>query len=157
ADTDFVGGKTRGEDNSSLPLVYQTARADPNGFAYVIPNLKPSTAYNVTLDFAEIVPQFYTGGRNFNVPINGAQLLTNFDIVSAGAAGRPNTPIEEPFQATADANGVMVLQFSAFALVNGIEITARGSITSASSTAFTVGQAGTFTVTTTGPSTPTIT
>ena len=46
-----------------------------------MPGLTPGGSYNVRLDFAEI---FFAspGQRVFNVAINGAAVLKNFDIVA---------------------------------------------------------------------------
>ena len=63
------------------------------------------------------------GQRQFNVAINGAQVLANFDIFKA--AGGSNIAIAEPFSAHADATGKITIAFSATinnASVAGIEI-----------------------------------
>ena len=60
------------------------------------------------LDFAD---PWSTGAgqRQFNVGINGTQVLTNFDIVAA--AGGPDKAVAEMFTATADANGQITVEF----------------------------------------------
>jgi hypothetical protein len=57
--------------------VYQHARAGT--FTYTIPGLTAGTQYPVLLHFAET---YFTaaGDRVFNVAINGATVLNNFDI-----------------------------------------------------------------------------
>jgi hypothetical protein len=62
----------------------------------------------VRLHFAEI---YYTapGQRVFDVSINGATVLTNFDKVAA--AGAANAAIVRDFPATANASGQIVLRF----------------------------------------------
>src|SRR5689334_5824806 len=66
--------------NSQDMAIYRSGRAGLYGdFAYNIPVANGS--YNVTLHFAEI--QYWNkGDRIFNVAINGAQVLTNFDILA---------------------------------------------------------------------------
>jgi hypothetical protein len=48
--------------------------------------------------------------RQFNVLINGSQVLTNFDIVAM--TGAKNKAIEEQFQATANSAGQFIIQFT---------------------------------------------
>ena len=75
----------------------------------------------MNLKFAEI---YYTtaGGRIFNVAINGAPVLSNFDIAAQGGAF---TAVDKPFPVTVT-NGQIAIQFSQgsadWPLVNGIEI-----------------------------------
>ena len=131
ADTDFTGGtasSTTATINTSLvanpaPLaVYQTERF--GDFTYTIPNLTPGASYTVNLHFAEI---YWTaaGKREFNVLINGATALTNFDVFAA--AGGENIAIVKSFPATAASNGTITIQFTTGAAdlpkVSGIEIT----------------------------------
>jgi len=121
-DADFTGGSSVSTTNTisgtTTPAVYQTARhALPT---YTIP--LPDGTYTVVLKFAEI--QYgATGKRQFNVSINGAQVLTNFDIVAA--AGAANTAVDLPFPATAS-SGAITIQFTSGAagvpLINGITI-----------------------------------
>src|SRR2546427_799579 len=62
--------------------VYQTEVGGPS--TYTFNNLIPPTNYPVRLHFAEISPSVTTNGnRQFNVIINGTQVLTNFDIFAA--------------------------------------------------------------------------
>src|SRR4051812_45479626 len=69
--------------NSQDLALYRSGRAGLYGdFAYNIPVANGS--YNVTLLFAEI--QYWNkGDRIFNVSMNGAQVLTNFDILANAA------------------------------------------------------------------------
>ncbi len=88
--------------------IYQGERYGAS-FAYTLPNLTPGKTYTLRLHFAET---YYTtiGGREFNVLINGKQVLTNFDIVAAAGAGfKANI---QTFPATATSQGTIVLQFT---------------------------------------------
>jgi hypothetical protein len=90
ADTDFSGGTVATSTNAiAFPAavlnpvpteVYQTERW--SAFTYTVPGLIGGQAYTVRLHFAEV---YWTavGQRELNVPINGTQVPTNFDIVKA--------------------------------------------------------------------------
>ncbi len=68
------------------PAVYQTERW--SNCSYTLPNLMPGRDYLVRLHFAEISPSVTTtNDRRFHVAINGATVLTNFDIF-AEAGGK---------------------------------------------------------------------
>jgi len=87
-----------------------------------MPGLTPGTSYTVRLHFAE---SFYTttGQRSFNVTINGATVLSNFD--PATAAGAVNRAVVEQFTAVADSGGKINIAFSTVVsqpFVNGIEV-----------------------------------
>jgi hypothetical protein len=108
--------------NAPPQSVYQTDRWAPT-LTYTIPNLTPNASYTVRLHFAEC---WFTsaGQRLFNVSINGAQVLTNFDVFQA--AGGENIAIAKSFVSTADATGNITIFMSATvnnALISGIEIT----------------------------------
>jgi len=130
ADEDFSGGSessTTAAINTSLvanpapQAVYQTERF--GDFTYTLPNLTAGAAYTVNLHFAET---YWTaaGKREFNVLINGTQVLTNFDVFAA--AGGENIAIVKSFPATANASGTITIQFTTGAAdlpkVSGIEI-----------------------------------
>lgn len=115
---------TAGVVDPAPMAVYQTRYTTffSNSFTYTIPNLSPGGSYTVRLHFAE---DYWTnvGQREFNVSLNGTQVLTNFDIVSA--AGGPNQAVVEQFNTTADSNGNITLVFTNVvdaACVNGVEI-----------------------------------
>jgi hypothetical protein len=76
----------------------------------------------VRLHFAE--SYFSTAGqRFFNVAINGATVLANFDI--ATVAGGVNKALVEQFTATADSTGNINITFTwqtNWPLVNAVEI-----------------------------------
>jgi hypothetical protein len=129
ADTDFTGGTavtstntidTSGVTNPAPVAVYQSNRFGT--FSYTIPGLTAGKSYTVRLHFAET---YWTaaGKRTFNVSINGAQVLTNFDIFAT--AGAANKAVIEQFTATASSSGAITIQFTSVvdnAQVNGIEI-----------------------------------
>jgi hypothetical protein len=129
ADEDFTGGataavtnaiSTTGVTNPAPQSVYQHNRY--GNFTYTVPGLTAGASYNVRLDFAE---EYWTtaGSREFNVLINGTQVLTDFDIFAT--AGGEYIAVDESFTATASSAGAITLQFVTVkdnAQVNGIEI-----------------------------------
>ena len=115
-DTDFTGGATyanstpvtvAGVANAAPVAVYQDQREGV--FTYTVPGLIANSKRTVTLHFAEL---YWTkpGLREFNVSINGAPALTNFDIVQT--AGSAYKAVVKQFTATANANGQIVIQFT---------------------------------------------
>jgi hypothetical protein len=103
ADTDSSGGQTSyardfvvtgGVPNAAPPAVYRTERY--GNFTYTVPNLVPGIDYIVRLHFAEIYWKA-AGKRLFNVSINNAQVLRNFDIYAA--AGGSDRAIVKEFTA----------------------------------------------------------
>lgn len=138
ADTAYTGGAlssgtTATIDTSAVsdpaPMqVYQSARIDD--FTYAYQGLTPGALYTVRLHFAEYIWSA-SGQREFNVAINGTQVLTNFDIYAA--AGAKNKAIVEQFNETANANGQIVIVFSDGAvgspMVQGLELIAGATPT----------------------------
>jgi hypothetical protein len=135
ADIDFSGGTvssgtttaitTSGVTNPAPQSVYRHGRW--GAFSYVLPNLTPSGAYTVRLHFAEYVASA-AGQRTFNVSVNGAQVLTNFDIFVA-AGGKFKAFATPAFPAAADATGKITVAFTNVvdhAIVQGIELQAAG-------------------------------
>ena len=136
ADEDFNGGSTinhantidlTGVTNPAPAAVYQTAHV--GNFTYTIPGFAPGSTQTVRLHFAET---FFTtaGSRTFNVSINGAQVLSNFDIFAA--AGAQNKAIIKEFSEAANSSGQYVIQFTSVinqSLVSGIETTGNASCT----------------------------
>lgn len=105
-------------NSQDMPL-YRSGRAGLwADFAYSIP--VPNGSYNVALHFAEI--QYWnTGDRVFNVVINGATVLSNFDIL-ANAAPRAVFIQQFPVNVT---NGSIQIAFNGVhnrGLVNAIQI-----------------------------------
>jgi len=129
ADEDVTGGtavtttKTvdlTGVTNPAPEAVYQSNHF--GNFTYSFGGLTAGSSQTIRLHFAET---YWTavGSRIFNVSINGAQVLTNFDIVSA--AGAANKAVIEQFTANADSGGRVTIQFATVkdnAQVNGIEV-----------------------------------
>jgi hypothetical protein len=132
ADTDYTttsGGTyatgnaidTSGVTNPAPVAVYQTERWGT--FTYTVTNLTPRRSYLVRLHFAEI---FFnsSGQREFNVAINGQQVLTNFDPFAA--AGAADKAVIEEFTATSDRSGRIVVQFligaANYPKLSGIEV-----------------------------------
>src|SRR5512142_2178578 len=114
ADVDFSGGSTYSVtaaiDTSQLSgtippqAVLQSERYGE--FTYTLPGLTPGGAYSVTLYFDEV---YWTaaGQRTFNVAVNGATVLSAFDIFAA--AGGANKAIARTFDTTASPSGQIVI------------------------------------------------
>jgi hypothetical protein len=86
-----------------------------------------STTSVVTLYFAETYLTS-SGGRLFNVSINGTVALTSFDIFAS--AGGQNKAIGQSFTTTADGSGQIVIQLIAGTenpKINGISISPESS------------------------------
>ena len=133
ADEYFTGGtasstaatiSTANVTNPAPEAVYQSQRY--GNFTYTLPGFTAGTTYLVRLHFDE----FYwtaAGKREFNVLINGTQVLTNFDIFAT--AGGENIAVAEQFNAVANSSGQIVIQFVSVidnAEINGIEIETSG-------------------------------
>jgi hypothetical protein len=111
---------TTGVTNPAPQAVYQSARA--GSFTYTIPSFNPGDSHLVRLHFAET---YFSapGKRVFDVSINGAEVLTNFDIYAA--AGAENKAIVEQFTETANSSGQYVIEFTSVvnqSLISGIQI-----------------------------------
>jgi hypothetical protein len=129
ADQSFTGGSATIHANpidvsavtSPAPAaVYQTARL--GSFTYMIPGFSPGSTHTVRLHFAETYFGA-VGARVFNVTLNGAAVLTNFDIFkTAGAKNKANV---QTFSSVADSSGsyvVVVTKIVDNGLLSGIEI-----------------------------------
>ena len=134
ADTNYQNGNkaafsdpidTSGVSNPAPQEVYQTERyaKTQTSFTYTIP-VPAGVSYIVRLHFAELFYNVTTGQRQFNVSINGTQVLTNFDVYHA-AGDMSDKAVIETFSAGVS-NGNIVIVFSdgatGAAEVNGIEI-----------------------------------
>jgi hypothetical protein len=115
SDRFFSGGSTystttavnvSGVANPAPAAVYQTERY--GNFTYTFTWLAPGAAYTVRLHFAEIYWNS-AGARVFNVSINGAQVLANFDIFAT--AGSAFKAVTQDFSATADGSGQILIQY----------------------------------------------
>jgi chitodextrinase len=137
ADEDYAGGtaadtaaaiNTSQVSNPAPQAVYQYERY--GDFTYTIPNLTAGASYTVNLSFAEI---YWTaaGKREFNVLINGTQVLTNFDIFAT--AGGEDIAIVKSFAATASSTGTITIQFTTGAAdnpkISGIQIVTAAATT----------------------------
>ena len=129
ADCNFSGGLT-GKTSVAIDVshikspaphaVYQTERW--GDFTYTITGLTPGAFYTVRMHFSELFWD-HAGARIFNVSINGAAALSNFDIFKAAGAARV-ADVEE-FLATPDVNGEMTIAYKGVvdqAKSSGIEI-----------------------------------
>ena len=106
--------------NPAPPAVYQSERF--GDFTYTLPNLTPGASYALRLHFAETYWNS-AGQRLFNVSINGAPALTNFDVFAA--AGGANKALIKTFPVTADANGKVAVVFTSvkdYAKLSGLEL-----------------------------------
>lgn len=136
-DTLYTGNPIAGTSDRYL---YGTARYGLYGnFGYNIP--VPNGSYKLTLKFAEIQ---YTakGARVFNVTVNGAGVLTNFDILNEVAA---YTALDKSFPVNVT-DGYINIQFTGvmrYGIVNGILIEASSTTISVSPSQVTLGPGGT--------------
>src|ERR1017187_7084808 len=132
ADEDVTGGGTENNGGATVTIpvgmvgaapqaVYQTMH---NGaFTYAIPGLTAGKTYIVNLHFNEDWVGIPTNGRIFNILINGATALSNFNI--APTAGGSNIANIQSFTATADSTGKITVAATAVTnnpIIAGIEI-----------------------------------
>ena len=122
ADTGSTGGYSWSANNAiantNTPALYQSCRYGPS-FNYQFP--VPNGNYTVNLKFAE-VSRTAPGQRAFNVAVNGAPVLSNFDIFAQ--AGGEFIALDRTFPVTVS-GGRIVVQFSAgtdWPLVSAIEV-----------------------------------
>jgi hypothetical protein len=120
-DTHSIAINTLFDSRPAPQSVYQSERRGV--MTYTMPGLTANAPYTVDLHFAE--SSFNSvGAREFNVLINGTQVLTNFDIFAA--TGGENMAILKSFPATANGSGEIVIQFAAGSAdepkIDGIEI-----------------------------------
>lgn len=129
ADANFAGGiaastsasiDRAGLTNPAPESVYQSERY--GNMTYMLPGLSAGAAYRVRLHFAET---YWSGAgqRRFNVSINGATVLNNFDVFAA--AGAKNRAIIREFDTIANGSGQIIIQFISLvdsAKVSGVEI-----------------------------------
>lgn len=138
ADTDFVNGTTsyvRGANaridasapNAAPEDVYLTYRQSAGSFSYVLKGGSLYGGYSspfVRLHFAEVLG-LRAGQRQFNVTINYAQVLTNFDIAAA-AGDVDDKAVVVDVPGGPDQSGTVTITFSpgaaAYPIVQGIEL-----------------------------------
>ena len=150
ADTGFSGGSTYSVTTSidtsqlsgTIPpqAVLQSERYGE--FSYTLGGFTAGSAQAVTLYFAEV---YWTaaGQRTFNVSINGATVLSAFDIfAAAGGAGKA---ISRTFNTTANGSGQVVVQFTSAGGPDNPKVAAItvGAGTSGNTYALTVAKSGT--------------
>ena len=116
-----------GVANAAPAAVYQTYRS--GACSYTVPNLPPGATCTVRLHFTE--PSWTQAGqRQFNVSINGVQVLTNFDIFAM--AGAEWQAVVETFSTEADVNGKVTIALTngnaSIPLICGIEVLVNTSI-----------------------------
>jgi|GEM_PF-476877 len=98
---------TSGVTNPAPTAVYQSVRWNPS-FTYTLTGYTANAAYTVRLHFVEL--SFTSpGSRKFNVAINGASVLSNFDIF---AQVGQNHALVQQFNATANSSGQIVVAFT---------------------------------------------
>jgi|GEM_PF-509694 len=130
ADGNYSGGASNGNANAisgtNDPTLYQTEHWG-SSFSYAF-NV-PAGSYQVSLKFAEIFDNA-AGQRIFNVSINGAQVLTNFDIFAEVGANKADDKVFNNIQPS---NGQIVVQFASAAgspdvnaKVSALQIVAQG-------------------------------
>lgn len=109
--------------NTSDPSLYQDCRW--GNFSYNFP--VPNGSYTVTLKFAELA-LWGSGARQFNVSINGSQVLSNFDIFAQ--AGGMYIAVDRSFPVSVT-GGQISIQFSQgaanYPMVNALSIVAGGT------------------------------
>ncbi len=122
ADTDFSGGGTYRKrkavitGNGAVPAdVYRYER--DGDFSYNLTGLTPNAPHLLELHFAEIYHSDL-GERVFDVLVNGALVLDNYDILSV--SGAKNAAVVESFNTNADSNGNIVVTF--VTLVNNAKV-----------------------------------
>jgi beta-glucosidase-like glycosyl hydrolase len=153
ADTYFTGGTsnsvgttidTSAVTNPAPQAVYQSNRYGAT--TYTLPGFTPGTTYTVRLHFAET---YWTQAsqRLFNLTINGASILTNFDIFASAGAG--NKASVQSFNLQPNSSGQFVIAMTNvvdYAQINGIEIypASRATVPVVTSTITATGMAGYF-------------
>jgi fibronectin type 3 domain-containing protein len=118
---------TNGLASPAPMAVYQTNRYGE--MSYNLPFLSPNASYKVRLHFAETYSPFTSAGqRVFNVAINGAAVLNNFDVVAV-AGGNYKAIIRE-FNAITKSDGSLAIDFTAVVnnpIFNAVETIANPS------------------------------
>jgi hypothetical protein len=101
-----------------------------SAMSYTIPGFTAGETYTVTLYFAETYLTS-SGSRVFNVSINGAAALSNFDIYAT--AGGQNKATAQSFTTTANSTGQIVIQLASVTenpKINGINVQSGTALTS---------------------------
>ena len=95
-----------GVTNPAPESVYQTVRYDNS--TYTLGGLTVGASYTLRLHFADF-QLTAAGQQQFDVSVNGTQVLTNFDIFATVVA---NTAVVETFTATANSQGQVLVAFN---------------------------------------------
>ena len=114
ADIDFSGG-TEAATTNAIDTSLLTSPIPPQAVlqserygtcTYTIPGYTPGSSHTIILYFAE---NYWNavGQRTFDVTINGAQLLTNFDIFAA--TGAQYKAIQQSFNSNANSSSQYVI------------------------------------------------
>src|SRR5262249_12476883 len=131
ADQAFSGGSTITHldtiDTSKLqsgypPAVFQSARVSGGSFYYLFVPYARHWPGQIALLFAETYWKA-AGSRQFNVSVNGTQVLTNFDVFAQ--AGGKDVALDKYVGANTDANGYIKIQFSPVKdqpLISGLQV-----------------------------------
>jgi hypothetical protein len=112
-DGGFVSTTADAIAGTNDPTLYQSLRWNTGPFGYTFPNLVPDR-YLVTLKFAETAG-FGPGHREFNVTINGKQVLTDLDV--AATVGL-DTALDLTFPAIVGPGGTLTIEFTPGAAEN---------------------------------------
>jgi hypothetical protein len=130
ADQRFVGGapftnwtgaiNITGLTSPAPAAVYQSERY--GGMSYTLPGLVPGASYLVRLHFCE---NYFSAAarRRFDVTINGALVLDDFDVFAT--AGAAHKGVIRELEVDANASGQLVVVFGVVLnqpLINGIEV-----------------------------------
>ncbi len=113
ADSGFVGGQTYSATSTiagtSDQTLYQNERWDSAPFSYVF-NVTPGS-YRVNLLNASLYASVCnSGGRRFNVLINGVQVMTDYDMYDE--IGACLTAQIKTFYTTVTSNGKLTIEFT---------------------------------------------
>jgi len=107
--------------NPAPQAVWQSCRWN-SAFTYTLTGLTPGATYTLDLDWAELT-WTASGEREFNVAINGNQVLTNFDVYAIAGY---KTALQKQFTVTADSNGHVTIAFTRGSednpFISGIEL-----------------------------------
>lgn len=121
ADQYWSGGQTYTNNSALVPQLFQTERTNALlEFDYAIP--LPNGSYSVTLHFAEIYWGATGGGpigigqRIFDVSIEGALVLNDYDIIADVGT---ETPVSKTFDVMVT-DGQLELNFSALPATGGV-------------------------------------
>jgi beta-glucanase (GH16 family) len=99
---------TAGVSNPAPAAAYQTERY--GAFGYLFSGLVANANYSIRLHMAEGVADYTAAGdRQFNVVVNGSQVLTNYDIFAN--AGAVNQAVVATVSGVSDEHGLLSVQF----------------------------------------------